>query len=153
MSHPTTRRARWRPIAVAILCLSTLSGCTIDGLMSWFGPSLSASDANLIATRYNTYHTEPEPMTCLEALDAYWPGSSLEWARIVVERESGGDRFARNPSGASGCFQLMMPLHADLLRAVGCASTAWADAGCNVRAALILFRGSGTSPWAQTSPT
>src|SRR5690606_30624412 len=85
---------------------------------------------------------------CFTAVDRFWPAEHRAWFRGVVWRESRNDPTAANPvSSARGCAQLLMSLHSWRFTAVGCSPSAWADAGCNVRAALHLFREAGRSPW------
>jgi soluble lytic murein transglycosylase-like protein len=67
----------------------------------------------------------------------------------VAMRESRCQPDARNPSGASGLFQLMMPLHRRLVADV-CGEPA--DdlvfvAACNIAAARALYAGAGRAPW------
>ena len=72
-----------------------------------------------------------------------------EWAVSVAIRESHCQPEARNPSGASGIFQLMMPLHRRLIADV-CGEPAEVlvfEAGCNIAAARALYAGAGRSPW------
>jgi len=88
------------------------------------------------------------PADCYSAVDRYWPVEHRAWFRGVVWRESRNDPAAANPrSSARGCAQLLMSLHSWRFGAVGCSPSAWADASCNVRAALHLFRDAGRSPW------
>jgi hypothetical protein len=39
----------------------------------------------------------------------------------------------------------LMPIHADLIHAVGCST--FFDARCNIAAAAMLYRDSGSAPW------
>lgn len=71
-----------------------------------------------------------------------------DWAVMVAMRESGCQPTARNPSGASGLFQMMMPMHTASFAAVGCTPDQWPDPVCNVNAAHLLYLGSGRAPWA-----
>jgi hypothetical protein len=87
------------------------------------------------------------PQGCVDAMRRVWPESEWRWAEGIMWRESRHTPTAYNPSGASGCWQMMMPLHANRFRAVGCAPSAWADPLCNSKAALHLFREAGRSPW------
>lgn len=64
-----------------------------------------------------------------------------DWAIGIAWRESRCIPTARNPSGASGLFQMMLPLHADLF------DGPWSDPAVNVRAAWRLYQGSGRAPW------
>jgi hypothetical protein len=78
-----------------------------------------------------------------------WAGTGDEhWAVDVAIRESHCQPEARNPSGASGVFQLMLPLHSRLFGEV-CLGGAdvWWDADCNIAAARLLYDGSGRRPW------
>lgn len=65
----------------------------------------------------------------------------------VAYRESRFDPKARNGSGASGLFQIMLPLHNDLFYAVGADPSWWWDAATNARAARALYNGAGLRPW------
>jgi hypothetical protein len=65
----------------------------------------------------------------------------------IAGRESGFDAGARNSSGASGLFQLMLPLHDDLFYAVGAHPYDWPNAIWNALAARALWNSSGISPW------
>jgi hypothetical protein len=66
----------------------------------------------------------------------------------VAGRESGFDPGARNSSGASGLFQLMLPLHNDLFYAVGAnPGWDWPNPYWNAKAARVLWNSSGISPW------
>ena len=80
-----------------------------------------------------------------------WAGTGDEdWAVAVAMRESHCTSGARNPSGASGVFQLMMPLHRQLIVDV-CGEPAddlVFDAACNIAAARALYAGAGRRPWA-----
>ena len=67
-----------------------------------------------------------------------------DWAIHIAMRESGCDQSAYNRSGASGVFQLLN--HGDLLAAV-CLDADPFLADCNIRAAWLLYQGSGRSPW------
>lgn len=85
-----------------------------------------------------------------QEIDAVF-GVDRDWAESVAWRESNCTAGARNSSGSSGVFQLMVPLHDDLLTAV-CPSIApsqsWAIADCNIRAAYVLYQADSTRPWA-----
>ncbi len=72
-------------------------------------------------------------------------------ARTIVKRESNGNPKARNPSGATGLFQMMTPLHC------GNYGTPKPTAECirwledpdnNARAAKALHSTAGWQPWA-----
>lgn len=86
-----------------------------------------------------------------DQIRAAWAGTGDEdWAVAVAMRESHCTSGARNPSGASGVFQLMMPLHRQLIADV-CGEPAddlVFDAACNIAAARALYAGAGRRPWA-----
>jgi hypothetical protein len=86
--------------------------------------------------------------SCHGAVDYLWPAESRSWAHRIVDRESGGDPRAQNPSSsAAGCAQLLK-MHAWRFSSTG---TSWAhryDAKANIAAALHLYREAGASPWA-----
>lgn len=66
----------------------------------------------------------------------------------VAFRESRWDPAARNGSGASGLFQLELPLHNDLFWALGVnPDQAWGAASWNALAARELWNSSGIGPW------
>jgi membrane-bound lytic murein transglycosylase MltF len=65
----------------------------------------------------------------------------------VAGRESHWDPGARNPSGAAGLFQLVLPMHDDLFWALGVSPAAWSDPYWNARAARELWDSSGVAPW------
>ena len=67
----------------------------------------------------------------------------------IADRESGDDPGARNPSGASGLFQIELPLHNDLFYAMGVPPDwwHWASPFWNSFAARELYLSSGIHPW------
>lgn len=75
-------------------------------------------------------------------------GVAAPWAQSIAVRESHCEPGAYNPSSASGIFQLLG--HSDLLQAA-CpqvsSSISWSVSDCNIRAAYMLFEGSGIAPW------
>ena len=85
---------------------------------------------------------------CHAAVDTYWPVQHRQWAHFVVHRESRGTPTAANRrSSARGCFQMLLRYSAPFYKAVGCNNYMWANATCNVRAALVMFQKAGKSPW------
>lgn len=70
-----------------------------------------------------------------------------EWAINIAFRESRCSPGALNRSGSSGLFQILMPLHADLVRNVCGPGGSVFDAACNVRVAWALYQSSGRAPW------
>lgn len=73
-------------------------------------------------------------------------GPDGDWATAIAYRESRCIPTARNSSGASGLFQLMLPLHSQLFIDT-CGAVDWTNPECNIRTAYSLFRSSGRSPW------
>ena len=69
-------------------------------------------------------------------------------AQAIAWRESRYQPWARNPSGASGLFQIMLPLHARRFTAAGYAPEQWSDPAVNVTVAYQLFQEQGWQPWA-----
>ncbi len=65
----------------------------------------------------------------------------------IAARESGFDPGARNGSGASGLFQILLPLHNDLFYAVGVDPGNWPNPNWNARAARVFWNSSGIAPW------
>ncbi|CAB4169645.1 Transglycosylase SLT domain 1 [uncultured Caudovirales phage] len=65
----------------------------------------------------------------------------------IAWRESRCQPSAHNVEGASGLFQIMIPLHSNLMIDV-CGSVAWSVPACNIATARALFNGSGLRPWA-----
>jgi hypothetical protein len=65
----------------------------------------------------------------------------------VAWRESRWYWAARNTSGASGIFQIILPLHADMFRAAGFDPSLWWWPWANAHAARVLWNTSGIAPW------
>lgn len=78
-----------------------------------------------------------------------WAGSgeSEQWLFKIVWRESNFLPWAHNREGASGLFQMLLPLHNRQFLAVGCDPAQWADARCNAAAARHLYNTAGRAPW------
>ena len=72
-----------------------------------------------------------------------WDEWDIPEAGRKIQCESGFDPFAYNPSGASGWFQVMMPLHAYRLRS----GEDIFDVYVNARVALEIFRERGWEAW------
>lgn len=86
---------------------------------------------------------------CHSAIDVYWPRNWQPWAHRIVQRESRGVPSAANrSSSARGCFQMLLRYSSPFYKAVGCSNYNWANARCNVRAALVMRQRHGTRPWA-----
>lgn len=74
-------------------------------------------------------------------------------ARSVVIRESGGDENATNPSGATGLFQIMTPLHCGSYGIPKADCVQWLkDPENNAKAAYKLFLSNGWRPWVTSGP-
>lgn len=76
-------------------------------------------------------------------------------ARAVVQRESNGDPKAKNPSGATGLFQMMTPLHCGhygIPKPTSECVTWLEDPDNNAKAARALFRVAGWQPWVTSGP-
>lgn len=107
----------------------------------------------LSATPAGAERREFSSTACRDAINFLWPAASRQWALTVSWRESNWNPYARNRSGASGCFQLMLPLHNRLFRSAGVDPAWWSHPLVNTWVAMHLYRSSGTSPWVLTSPT
>ncbi len=92
------------------------------------------------------YLPSDSPCGYADLIRSVW-SQDAEWAIGIAYRESRCQAGAANSEGASGLFQLMLPMHNDLLTSVGCVPSQWSDPSCNVRAAYALYQGSGRSPW------
>lgn len=87
------------------------------------------------------------PTGCVDAMKRVWPESEWAWGERIMWRESNHQPTAYNRSGASGCWQVMLPLHSRRFTAVGCSPSQWSDPLCNNKAAYHLFLEAGRSPW------
>lgn len=133
-------------VAVAVIAAGLTAACTPEqvAVFKTLDPaSQQAVLAHLAA--------QDRPRGCVEAMRRVWPPHLWGWAETVMWRESRHIPTARNPSGASGCFQMMLPLHSRRFTAVGCSPGQWADPWCNAAAAWTLYRDAGRSPWALTA--
>lgn len=65
----------------------------------------------------------------------------------IAWRESHCDPNARNRSGASGLFQIMLPLHADLFSQWYGGAALWSDPYINAVVAAQMVRTGGWGPW------
>lgn len=119
-----------------------LAACTPEQIAWWNDPTVPQETKDKVWAAI----TAPKPTDCNQAIDAYWPGDKA-WAKRIVWRESRNTPTARNRSGASGCFQMMLPMHNNRFYAVGCTPSQWTDPSCNTKAAAHLYREVGTSPW------
>ena len=128
-SAATRRPRRWaRPVAVGAL-VAGLAGSAAGCL----APAPSGPSPTVAAAIQAAFGSAgPEAVVCMTD---------------VAGRESHWDPGARNPSGASGLFQLMLPMHDDLFWALGVTPAAWSDPYWNARAARELWDSSGIAPW------
>lgn len=127
-----------RLIAVLAVILGTVA-CTPEEIALW--RSLPPEQQQAVVDALFP------PAGCVDAMKRVWPESEWAWAERIMWRESNHQPTAYNRSGASGCWQMMLPLHSRRFTAVGCSPSQWADPLCNNRAALHLFREAGRSPW------
>lgn len=129
--------------AALLVAAGFLSACTPEEVKLF--QSLSPAEQQSVADQLF-------PATgCVEAMHRVWPQSEWAWAERIMWRESNHTPSARNSSGASGCWQMMLPLHSGIFRSVGCSPADWANALCNNRAAYALFQQAGRSPWVLTN--
>lgn len=84
---------------------------------------------------------------CYVEMRKVFPSHAWGWATGIINRESGGNPAAQNPSSsAAGCWQ-MLALHNHRYYAVGCVPSQKYQARCNNLAAYHLYQAAGTSPW------
>ena len=134
-------------LAITILLpITAISSCTPKEVEAFKTLSPSAQQDVL-----DWLHDTQRPQGCVEAMHAVWPQSLWSWGERIMWRESNHVPTALNKSGASGCWQMMLPLHNNRFRAVGCSPTQWSDPLCNNKAAYNLYLEAGTSPWVLTN--
>jgi len=142
----TKRKRVLTGLLVALLAFVAAS-CTPAQIAWWSDPNVPQETKDAVWKAMTT----PPPVTdCYSAIDRHWPGDK-SWAKKIVWRESRNTPTARNSSGASGCFQMMLPLHSRLFVSAGCSSAQWSDPVCNTKAAWVLYQAAGTSPWVLTN--
>lgn len=61
----------------------------------------------------------------------------------IALAESGGSTTARNPSGATGLWQILVPVHGDLIRKYGDPT----DPNANAKEAVSIYKSQGLSAW------
>jgi Transglycosylase SLT domain len=128
-TRAATRRRRWvRPLGAAVLAATLACGAAGCLAPAPSGPS-PAVDAAIHAAFDSAGALAVVCMT------------------EVAGRESHWDPGAQNASGASGLFQIMLPLHDDLFSALGVSPAAWNDPYWNAQAARELWNSSGIAPW------
>lgn len=74
-------------------------------------------------------------------------GAAAPRALRIARCESNLVPTARNPSGASGVFQIMLPLHSGRFYARGWSPADWRDPWKNIVVAHDLYLDSGFGPW------
>lgn len=88
-----------------------------------------------------------EPSTEIEQLICSVFTEDCAHAVRVAKCESGLNPLAHNPSGASGVFQIMMPLHAGMFEAHGWSPDDVYDAYRNTVVAHDLWESNGWRAW------
>ena len=128
-SRAASRRRRWvRPIGA--LGLAAALACSAAGCLA---PAPSGPSPAVVAAIQAAFGSAgPEAVVCMTD---------------VAGRESHWDPGAQNSSGASGLFQLMLPMHDDLFSALGVSPDVWSDPYWNAQAARELWDSSGVAPW------
>jgi hypothetical protein len=126
--------------------LLTISSCTQEEISAFKSLPPNAQQDVL-----NWLHETQRPAGCVEAMHQVWPSSMWSWGERIMWRESNHTPSARNSSGASGCWQMMLPLHNNRFYTVGCSPAQWSDPLCNNKAAYNLYQEAGTSPWVLTN--
>lgn len=144
----TTKIKRTLTLLFALLIGVIATSCTPEQIAWWNDPNVPQSTKDAV---WKAMTKPPETASdCNSAIDQHWPGDKV-WAKKIVWRESRNTPTARNASGASGCFQMMLPLHSRIFSAAGCSSSQWANPVCNTKAAWVLYKSAGTSPWVLTN--
>lgn len=145
MTHPTRLGRAVLAGFVTVCALFALTGCD-----PWNPSSWTLRDVQVVrdgVAKWRAENDVPSTMTCREALDAFWPASSHDYAWTIILRESGGRAGAQNSmSSAAGCFQIVRGTY-EANAAQFCDWSERYNASCNVRTALNIWRGSGWSPW------
>lgn len=132
-------------IILSLPIIAVIASCTPEEIAIY--NTLSPAEKEAV----NRHLREKSSGDCYSAIDRYWPGDKAR-ARQVVWRESRNIPTAANTrSSARGCFQLLHSLHAHRYTAVGCSTSDWGNASCNVRAAAHLYHAAGWQPWALTA--
>ncbi len=129
-----------------VITLSTLAGLGLIGATACTPEEIALYKSLTPAQQTAVLDVLWPTKDCNEAIDRHWPGDKA-WAKRIVWRESRNTPTAYNRSGASGCFQMMLPLHNRRFTAVGCSPSQWTDPACNTKAAWHLYQETGPSPW------
>lgn len=136
----------FKRITLFVICVLGLAACTPEQLSLFNSLNPDQQTQVIEALQANNRHSD-----CISAMEATWPADTHAWGRKIIMRESGNSPTARNPSGASGCWQLMLPMHSGRFTRVGCSPSQWSDPDCNSKAALTLYQEAGTRPWVATN--
>ena len=96
-----------------------------------------------LATACRPAAPAPPPSCPAVIVQTFAPLGQSAQACQVAWHESRWDPNARNASGASGWFQLMIPLHSDLIAACPFLWRSAFDGPCNAWAAVQLYLGEG----------
>lgn len=107
-------------------------------------PRLTAP--NVVPKLSQTHTASPPCSGWLAEVQAVF-GPATAKACSVLGCESRGDPQARNRSGASGLFQIMMPLHAGMFEAHGWPASSVFDGVRNITIAAEIVRGVGWGAW------
>lgn len=104
--------------------MAVLTPNQIAVLIYWvgeFGPQSALQTPTYIDNQGHTQVQIPPPGSPARKRVEKW----LDVAIAVCLAESGGDTQAKNPSGASGLWQIMMPLHQDLVNKAATVVEGW----------------------------
>lgn len=144
--------------AIGMLLASSVTGCTPEQIAAYNAATPDQQQTIVVEIQRQQDQerrfyegvaaAQADSGNCYVEMREVFPSSAWSWATGIIQRESGGDPTAANPSStARGCFQLLSSVHASRYAAVGCSVAQWSSASCNVRAAYQLYLVAGTSPW------
>lgn len=119
----------------------TVFGLAADGNPEPPSPAPGAPEPTVVITPVGTPVSACEWECILRTVG--WDEWDIPEAGRKIQCESGFNPYAYNPSGASGWFQVMMPLHAYRLRP----GEDIFDVYVNSRVALEIFRERGWEAW------
>ena len=81
-------------------------------------------------------------------VELYWPLEDVAWAMAIMDCESGGDPYAKNPhSSASGLFQQLGRYWPDRAREAGWPGASVFDPEANIAVSAWLYSWGGKSHW------
>jgi hypothetical protein len=127
--------------------MAVLTPNQIAVLIYWvgeFGPQSALQTPTYIDNQGHTQVTIPKPGTPARTRVEKW----LDVAIAICLAESHGDTQAKNPSGASGLWQIMMPLHQDLVNKAATVVEGWDKDASAAKGADKAFQGNhlGVTP-------